>query len=210
MDACLSACDEHRLSCTATLAGTRIELHTLLESEDIPGVDECPDVCENAAGSCQVDIPAPGTYQFGFASRFAWWIGYSISTLFLGLALLALAPGLDRAIHDAGRSQTRVSALEARVDALREQDLALGEDIATREPTTPEAADLAGVAEQLEDVIGAGDPKQAKALLRLLIKDLRVNGRREILPTYRVVAPEVCALPSSVGAPGIEPGTSRV
>jgi hypothetical protein len=43
---------------------------------------------------------------FGFASRFAWWIGYSISTLFLGLALLALAPGLDRAIHDAGRSQT--------------------------------------------------------------------------------------------------------
>ena len=98
---------------------------------------------------------------------------------------------------DAGRSQTRVSALEARVDALREQDLALGEDIATREPTTPEAADLAGVAEQLEDVIGAGDPKQAKALLRLLIKDLRVNGRREILPTYRVVAPEVCALPSS-------------
>ncbi len=43
---------------------------------------------------------------FGFASRFAWWVGYSISTLLLGLALLALAPGLDRAIHEAGRSQT--------------------------------------------------------------------------------------------------------
>jgi hypothetical protein len=43
---------------------------------------------------------------FGFASRFAWWVGYSISTLLLGLFLLALAPGLDRAIHDAGRSQT--------------------------------------------------------------------------------------------------------
>jgi hypothetical protein len=43
---------------------------------------------------------------FGFASRFAWWIGYSISTLLLGLILLALAPGLDRAIHESARSQT--------------------------------------------------------------------------------------------------------
>jgi hypothetical protein len=34
----------------------------------------------------------------GFASRIAWWIGYSVSTLLLGLALLALAPGLDRSI----------------------------------------------------------------------------------------------------------------
>jgi hypothetical protein len=33
--------------------------------------------------------------------------------------------------------------------------------------------------------LAAGDPKQAKALLRLLIKELRVNGREEILPTYR-------------------------
>jgi hypothetical protein len=46
---------------------------------------------------------------FGFASRFAWWIGYSISTLLLGLGLLALAPGLDRAIPDAARSQTGAS-----------------------------------------------------------------------------------------------------
>jgi hypothetical protein len=53
-------------------------------------------------------------------------------------------------------------------------------------------------------------PKQAKALLRLLIKDLRINGRREILPTYRVLNDAVCALPSSVGAAGIEPATPRV
>ena len=55
-----------------------------------------------------------------------------------------------------------------------------------------------------------GEPEQTKALLRLLIKELRVNGKSEILPTYRVVTPEVCATRSSVGAPGIEPGTSRV
>lgn len=35
--------------------------------------------------------------------------------------------------------------------------------------------------------------------LRLLVKDLRVNSRAEILPTYRIVNDAVCALPSSVG-----------
>jgi hypothetical protein len=33
----------------------------------------------------------------GFASRFAWWVGYSASTLFLGLLLLLLFPALDGA-----------------------------------------------------------------------------------------------------------------
>jgi hypothetical protein len=34
----------------------------------------------------------------GLASRFAWWLAYSLSTLALGLILLALAPRLDDAI----------------------------------------------------------------------------------------------------------------
>lgn len=34
----------------------------------------------------------------GVASRIAWWIGYSASTLLLGLLLLLFAPGLDAAI----------------------------------------------------------------------------------------------------------------
>ena len=34
----------------------------------------------------------------GVASRFAWWLGYSVSTLVLGLLLLLIAPGLDAAI----------------------------------------------------------------------------------------------------------------
>ena len=91
-----------------------------------------------------------------------------------------------------------------------EQDLALAARFGTQAPTTADTADLAAIADRLEHVIADGDPKQAKALLRLLVKDLRVNGRREILPTYRVVNDAVCALPGSVGAPGIEPGTSRV
>lgn len=36
--------------------------------------------------------------DIGFASRLAWWIGYSVSTLILGLVLLAVVPGLDPAL----------------------------------------------------------------------------------------------------------------
>jgi hypothetical protein len=99
---------------------------------------------------------------------------------------------------DAKRFQTRVSALESRLADLGEQDLELAARLAPEPPRAPDTANLAAVADRLEDVIGRGDPKQAKALLRLLVKGLRVNGRREILPTYRVVTDAVCALPSSV------------
>jgi site-specific DNA recombinase len=124
---------------------------------------------------------------------------------------------LDRYYHafesgdlDLGRFQTRVSALETRLDALREQDAELAQQLAAEVDTAPDGADLEAVADQLERTIAEADPRQAKALLRLLIKDLRVNGRSEILPTYRIITPEVCALPSSVGVTGIEPVTSRV
>jgi hypothetical protein len=94
-----------------------------------------------------------------------------------------------------------------RLDALREQDAELAQQLATEATSAPDTADLEAVAKQLEHTIAEADPKQAKALLRLLIKDLHVNGKSEILPTYRIVTPEVCALPSSVGGTGLEPVT---
>ncbi len=42
---------------------------------------------------------------FGVASRFAWWLGYSVSALVLGLLLLLSAPGLDTAIVRAMRER---------------------------------------------------------------------------------------------------------
>jgi hypothetical protein len=45
----------------------------------------------------------------GFGGRFAWWLGYSISTLILGLLLLLLGPGLDRALSQAGRRRMGAS-----------------------------------------------------------------------------------------------------
>jgi cytoskeletal protein CcmA (bactofilin family) len=47
--------------------------------------------------------------DIGFASRFVWWVGYSISTLVLGLLLLLIAPALDGAIDRTSRQRTGAS-----------------------------------------------------------------------------------------------------
>jgi len=47
--------------------------------------------------------------DIGFASRIAWWIGYSVSTLVLGMLLLLIAPALDGAIVRAFRERTGAS-----------------------------------------------------------------------------------------------------
>jgi hypothetical protein len=54
-------------------------------------------------------------------------------------------------------------------------------------------------------VIANGEREQGKALLATLIAELRVNSRCEIVPTYRVGAPVVCAPNGSVETVGIEP-----
>jgi hypothetical protein len=59
-------------------------------------------------------------------------------------------------------------------------------------------------------VIANGEREQAKTLLGTLIAELRVNSRSEILPTYRVGAPVVCAPNGSVGDTGLEPVTSAL
>ena len=66
---CLSACDTNELSCRATLSGNRIELRSLLEVRDEPGVSECPTGCLGSTGRCELDAPSTGEYEFGFASR---------------------------------------------------------------------------------------------------------------------------------------------
>jgi hypothetical protein len=45
------------------------------------------------------------TGDLGLASRVIWWIGYSVSTLVLGLLLLLIAPALDPAIVRAARDR---------------------------------------------------------------------------------------------------------
>jgi len=59
-------------------------------------------------------------------------------------------------------------------------------------------------------VIAKGEPQKTKALLRLLIQELRVDGRAQIQPTYRLVTPEVCATSEKVGGAGLEPAATCV
>src|SRR4029077_10746121 len=111
---------------------------------------------------------------------------------------------------DPARFKERLSALDTRLDALQAQDQALANELAADTPTTPDTAALHAVADQLGHVIATGDAEQAKALLATLIADLCVNSRNEILPTYRVATPTVCAHNSSVELAGLEPATSWV
>gem|GEM_PF-2785962 len=104
----------------------------------------------------------------------------------------------------AERCEDRLVRLQARLDDLRAQEAELSLQAPDEAAHAPTAADLAEIADAIEAVSTEGDPQKAKALLRLLIDELRVNGRAEILPTYRLVTPEVCAMSEKVGAAGIE------
>lgn len=125
--------------------------------------------------------------------------------------VLVLVPSaFENGDLDPARFKERLSALDTRLDALQAQDQALARELDAGTPTAPDTAALHAVADQLAHVIATGDPDQTKALLRILIAELQVNSRVEILPTYRVGAPVVCAQTSSVGPAGLEPATYRL
>jgi site-specific DNA recombinase len=106
------------------------------------------------------------------------------------------------------RCEDRLSRLQARLEDLRAQQAELAPSTPEQAAQAPTPADLAAVADQLEDAIAEGEPQKTKALLRLLIQELRVDGRAQIQPTYRLVTPEVCATSEKVERTGIEPVTS--
>ncbi|HKG01719.1 MAG TPA: hypothetical protein VKB03_00945, partial [Conexibacter sp.] len=65
-------------------------------------------------------------------------------------------------------------------------------ELAAEAPHAPDTAELHATANALEDA------------------ELRVNSRAEILPTYRIATPTVCATTTSVGDTGLEPVTSAL
>ncbi len=105
------------------------------------------------------------------------------------------------------RCEQRLADLTSRLDDLRAQQAELADD-SNEDADTPTAADLAAVADQLEKVLAQGEPEQTKALLRILIAELRVNSKTNIQPTYRIVAPGVCATSEKVETAGIEPASA--
>ena len=105
------------------------------------------------------------------------------------------------------RCEQRLARLQTRLDDLHAQqaELTLSTPQAGTQP--PTAADLAAIADQLERVVTDGEPQQAKALIRELVAELRVNSKAEILPSYYLNAAPVCATSEKVGRAGIEPAT---
>ena len=106
------------------------------------------------------------------------------------------------------RCEERLSRLQTRLEDLRSQQAELAPWTPDEAGQAPTPADLAAVADQLEHLLAEGEPQKTKALLRLLIQELRVDGRAQIQPTYRLVKPEVCATSEKVEAAGIEPASA--
>lgn len=100
--------------------------------------------------------------------------------------------------------QERVRGLRDRLETLHAHQADLTRQLATDRHTTPDAADLSGLADEIEAILTTEGPEQAKELLRQLIKEIRVHNRRRIIPTYRVPA-AVRTTPSKVGRTGLEP-----
>ncbi len=100
--------------------------------------------------------------------------------------------------------QERIDNLQARLDALIAEEQALVAQDEPDEAPTPEL--VAEWAQTLDIALYSGSAQQRKALIRKLVKELRVIGRDEIIPTYRVPA-LVRAPGDQVELPGIEPGS---
>jgi site-specific DNA recombinase len=105
------------------------------------------------------------------------------------------------------RCDDRIARLQTRLDDLHAQQAELELQAPHAANKAPTAADLTEVADLIEEVIAEANPQKTKPLLHLLIDELRVNGRAEILPTYRLVTPAVCAMSEKVEAAGIEPAS---
>jgi len=83
--------------------------------------------------------------------------------------------------------QERIAKLKARTDALIAEEASLTQK-AAEAPEAPSAVDVAEWAKHLGTLLRAGTAQQRKALFRLLVKELRVMSREEILPTYKIPA----------------------
>lgn len=90
----------------------------------------------------------------------------------------------------AERKEFRQAFRQPLLEELRTQEAELSLQSPQGAAPMPTQAELAAVADQLERVIATAQPQQAKALLRILIAGLCVNGKADIRPTYRVTTPD--------------------
>ena len=93
----------------------------------------------------------------------------------------------EQGIMSAADCQERIARLRDRVEALEAEERTIvqaGPDGLS----APTANDVAEWAQDLQRLIEKATPQQKKALMRLLVKELRVMSRKEIVPTYKIPA----------------------
>lgn len=88
--------------------------------------------------------------------------------------------------------------LRNHIDALEAEEQQLAQEPVCDPSESISAAEVAQWAERLPNLLTAGSAQQRKALLRKLIKEIRVMSRDEVVPTYRI-PPLVRAVSGSVG-----------
>ena len=103
----------------------------------------------------------------------------------------------------------RLAHLRARVDALEAEEASLAQEGAEGSSDPLTAAEIKGWARVLRKLLEEGSPQQRKALLRKLVKELKVTGPRRVQPTYKVPA-LVRAPGRQVELRGFEPLTSSM
>jgi site-specific DNA recombinase len=100
----------------------------------------------------------------------------------------------EQGIMSAADCQERIERLRDRIEALEAEERTITEGGSDGLSAAPSADDVAEWARDLRLLFEGATPQQKKALVRLLVKELRVMSRKDIRPTYKI--------PALVRAPG--------
>ena len=103
-------------------------------------------------------------------------------------------------------TRERVVRLKGRIEALEAEERSLEQTSHQSDSDVTTADEIAEWAVELETILRTGSAQQRKALMRMLIKELRVMSRELILPTYKIPA-LVRAPEGLVELRGLEPLT---
>ncbi len=118
---------------------------------------------------------------------------------------------IDRYVAGFEAGELRAGLLQSRVDELQAQLAAVQTALVCESAVEPAPATVDvglvswALSQALGDVLASGSPLRTKALLRVLIGEIRVVSPLDIRPTYRVPASEVRILDNLVGEAGVEP-----
>jgi len=94
----------------------------------------------------------------------------------------------EQGIMSAADCQERIERLRDRIEAFEAEERLIAEGRSDGLSVTPSADDVAEWARDIQLLFKGGTPQQKKALIRLLVKELRVMSRKEITPTYKIPA----------------------